>query len=53
MRLITQQHSEYKGKKYLKHWIVIPNKAVGKLGWKSGDELDAEVNEGKLVIGRY
>lgn len=50
MRLIQQEHSEYKGKKYCKSWVVIPSKIIEKLGWKKGEELEAEVKGGKLVI---
>ena len=50
MRLIGQKHSEYHGKPYHKHWIIIPNKILEKLGWKDGDELEAEVKKGKLII---
>ena len=50
MRLIGQKHSEYKGKSYHKHWIVIPNKLLEKLGWKAGEELEAEIKKDKLII---
>ncbi len=50
MRLLSQKSREYKGKEYLKHWIVIPNKIIEKLKWKAGDELESEVKGEKLVI---
>ncbi len=50
MRLIGQKHSEYKGKDYHKFWVVIPNKLIEKLGWKAGEELEAEVKKDKLII---
>ena len=50
MRLIQQGHSEYKGKKYYKSWVVIPQKLIEKLGWKKGEDLEAEVKANKLVI---
>lgn len=50
MRLLSQKSREYKGKEYLKHWIVIPNKIIEKLKWKAGDELEAETKGEKLVI---
>lgn len=50
MKLLSQKSREYKGKEYLKHWIVIPNKLIEKLGWKAGQELEANVKEKKLVI---
>ena len=50
MRLLSHKSREYKGKEYEKYWIVIPNKLVEKLGWKRGQDLEAEVKEDKLVI---
>ncbi|MFH1591108.1 MAG: AbrB/MazE/SpoVT family DNA-binding domain-containing protein [archaeon] len=50
MKLQSQKHSEYKGKAYQKHWIVIPNKLIEKLGWKTGQELEAEIHDEKLII---
>jgi len=52
MRLIQQEHSEYKGKKYYKSWVVIPQRIIEKLGWKKGEELDAEIKGNKIVIGK-
>ena len=50
MKLLSQEHSEYKGKHYHKFWVVIPNKLIEKLGWKSGEDLEAEVKKDKLII---
>ena len=50
MKLLQQKHSEYKGKKYLKSWIVIPHEIIKKLNWQKGDELEANVKEDKLTI---
>ncbi|MBN2102231.1 MAG: AbrB/MazE/SpoVT family DNA-binding domain-containing protein [Candidatus Aenigmarchaeota archaeon] len=50
MKLQSHISREYKGTKYEKYWIVIPNKMVEKLKWKTGEELEAEVKNGKLVI---
>lgn len=50
MRLLSQISREYKGTEYKKFWVVISNKFIEKLGWKTGDELEAEVKGGKLVI---
>ena len=41
---------EYKGKNYKKFWIVIPNKLIEKLGWKTGEDLEGEVKGDKLII---
>ncbi len=50
MRLLSQISREYNGKKYEKFWVVIPNKLIEKLGWKKGQELEAEVKGDKLII---
>ncbi|MBI2546506.1 AbrB/MazE/SpoVT family DNA-binding domain-containing protein [Candidatus Woesearchaeota archaeon] len=50
MKLQSQTSRVYKGKKYEKFWIVLPSKLIEKLGWKSGQELEAEVKGDKLII---
>lgn len=50
MRLQSQVSREYKDKKYEKYWIVIPTKLIKKLKWESGEDLEAEIKGGKLVI---
>ncbi len=52
MQLQSQISREYKGKKYEKFWIVIPTKLIAKLGWKSKQELNADLKNGKLVINK-
>ena len=50
MRLIPQKSRAYKGKAYYKFLIVIPSKVIKKLGWKGGEELEAETKKNKLII---
>lgn len=50
MRLLGQISRVYNDKKYRKHWVVIPNKLLEKLGWETGDELEADIKGGKLII---
>ena len=50
MRLLSQTSREYKGTEYKKFWVVISNKIVEKLGWKTGEELEAGVKGDKLII---
>jgi len=50
MRLLSQISRKYKEKEYKKFWIVIPNKLIEKLKWKTGEELGAEFKGDKLVI---
>ncbi len=50
MKLLFQEHLKYKDKKYHKYWIVIPNKIIDRLQWRTGAKLEAEVREDKLII---
>ena len=50
MKLLSQISREYKGTEYKKFWVVISNKLIENLGWKTGDELEAEVKGDKLII---
>jgi len=52
MRLQSQVSRKYGDTEYKKFWIVIPQKLIKKLGWKSGTELEAEVKGDKLIIER-
>ena len=50
MRLLGHVSRKYGETEYKKHWIIIPNKVIEKLGWKVGDELELDVKHGKLII---
>jgi len=50
MKLQSQVSRKYGDTEYKKSWIVISQKLLKKLGWKSGQELKAETKEGKLII---
>jgi len=50
MRLIKQKGRDYGDKSYFKYIAVIPNKIIKKLGWKGGEDLDAEVRGDRLII---
>lgn len=50
MRLQSQISREYKDQKYEKFWVVIPSKVIQKLGWKSGQELEADAEGDTLRI---
>lgn len=52
MRLITQKSRDYNGKAYYKFLIVTPSKILKALGWKGGEELEAEVKNNKLIISK-
>ena len=38
------------GKSYYKYEVIIPPKIIKKAGFKEGDELDAEVKRGKVML---
>jgi len=50
MKITGHVSREYKGKKYEKCWIVIPNKILEKLGWKRGDDIEYEIKNDKLIL---
>jgi len=50
MKLLSQKSREYKGKDYMKFWVIIANRLIEKLGWKKGDNLKAKVQNNKLII---
>ena len=52
MRLLSQISRKYKGKFYKKFWIIIPRKILEKIGWKTGQELKAEIKNNKLIISK-
>ena len=50
MKLQSQVSRKVGDAEYIKSWVVIPNKILGLLKWKSGQELDGEVKEERLII---
>ena len=52
MYLQKQLSKKVGDKEYAKYVIVVPPKIVEKLGWKAGEELEAEIKKGKLIIER-
>ena len=50
MRLQSQISRKYGETEYRKSWVVISQEILKKLGWKTGEELKAEVQGSKLVI---
>jgi hypothetical protein len=52
MKLQSQVSRKVGDTEYLKSWIVIPNKILKLLGWKTGQDLDGEVKDGKLIISK-
>ena len=50
MKLQSQISRKYGETEYKKSWIVISEKLLKKLGWKKGQELEAEIKVDKLII---
>ena len=50
MKLIKQKGRDYGDKEYFKYLLVVPNKLIKILGWKGGEELEADVKADKLII---
>jgi antitoxin component of MazEF toxin-antitoxin module len=52
MKLQKQLSREVQGKKYPKWVVTIPPEKVHALGWKTGEELEAVINDNKLVLAK-
>jgi len=50
MKLQSQVSRKYGDTEYEKSWIVLPSKLLELLKWKTGQELDGEVKDDKLII---
>ena len=56
MKLQSQISRKYEGKEgdkeYRKYWIILPTKHIEKLGWKTGEKLETEITDDKIIIER-
>jgi len=50
MKLQSQVSRKVGDTEYTKFWVVIPQRIIKKLGWKSGQELEVEIKGDKLII---
>ena len=50
MKLQSQVSRKVGDTEYTKFWVVIPQKLIKKLGWRTGQDLEAEIKKNKLVI---
>jgi bifunctional DNA-binding transcriptional regulator/antitoxin component of YhaV-PrlF toxin-antitoxin module len=50
MKLQKQRSYEYGGKEHYKYVVTLPKKPIEKIGWKAGDELEAEAMGNQIVI---
>ena len=53
MRLQEQLSRKVGDTSYSKFVLVVKPEIVKRLGWKAGQELEAEIKEGKLIIEKY
>ena len=50
MRLQKHKSNLVGDKQYFKYVIVVKEKLIQAVGWKEGDELEAEIKGSKLII---
>ncbi len=50
MKIIKEKSRVYKGTPYYKYKINIPELVMIKSKFKAGDELNVEVEEGKIIL---
>jgi len=51
MKLLHYRNRKITNKEYKKYSIIIPPDLIERLNWDPGDYLEAEVKNGKLIIG--
>jgi bifunctional DNA-binding transcriptional regulator/antitoxin component of YhaV-PrlF toxin-antitoxin module len=52
MQLQKRLSRAYKGKDYPKWIVTIPPKLIKLLGWKEGQELEANIELGRLILNK-
>ena len=50
MKILKEKSREYKGQSYYKYKINIPEIVLDKAGFKEGDELEANSEDGKIIL---
>ena len=50
MKVLKEKSRVYNGKPYYKYKVNIPAEDLEKAGFKEGDELEAEVKKGEIVL---
>ncbi|MBS3159444.1 AbrB/MazE/SpoVT family DNA-binding domain-containing protein [Candidatus Woesearchaeota archaeon] len=50
MKLQSQISRKWGDTEYRKFWVVIPNKLVELLKWKTGEDLEVEEKDNKIII---
>lgn len=50
MKIQKQLAYHYKEKPYYKHVLVLPRNVIEKLGWDTVDQLEVDIESGRLVL---
>ncbi|MBL7148405.1 MAG: hypothetical protein ISS82_06265 [Nanoarchaeota archaeon] len=50
MKILKEKSREYKGKKYFKYKVNLPEELLKDSGFKEGDELKAEAKKGEIKL---
>lgn len=50
MKLQSQVSRKVGDTEYKKFWIVIPNKLIEKLDWKTGEDVEIDIKGNKLIV---
>ena len=50
MQIQKQMSRKIGNTEYAKYVTVIPPETIKNLGWKDGENLDAEIKDGKLIL---
>jgi bifunctional DNA-binding transcriptional regulator/antitoxin component of YhaV-PrlF toxin-antitoxin module len=50
MKLQKQLSRKTDSTEYSKYVIVIPTEKIKEAGWKEGEELEAEIKDGKIIL---
>ncbi len=50
MKILKEKSREYKGKKYHKYKINLPEELLKEAGFKEGDELEGKARKGEILL---
>jgi bifunctional DNA-binding transcriptional regulator/antitoxin component of YhaV-PrlF toxin-antitoxin module len=50
MKILKEKSREYKGREYVKYKVNLPEVVLRSAGFNAGDELEVEVEKGKVVL---
>ena len=52
MKILKEKSREYKGQKYYKYKVNIPEVVLHQVKLKAGDELDVKIEENSIVLSK-